>query len=64
MSYVVILFFYMWFLIFSLSLQQTLGAGKSSQDIIEDLASDILSKIPAAFEVEEIQVWYHSFQKM
>ncbi|CAI9716307.1 dynein heavy chain 3, axonemal-like isoform X2 [Octopus vulgaris] len=38
--------------------KQTLGAGKSSQDIIEDLASDILSKMPAAFEVEEIQKKY------
>lgn len=36
--------------------QQTSGGGKSSQDIIEELASDILQKIPHNFNLEEIQV--------
>ncbi|GFS14677.1 dynein heavy chain 3, axonemal [Elysia marginata] len=34
---------------------QTSGGGKSSQEIIEDLASDILQKIPQDFNLEEIQ---------
>ena len=35
---------------------QTAGGGKSSQEIIEDLASDILSKLPQEFNLEEVQV--------
>lgn len=35
---------------------QTSGGGKSSQDIIEELASDILSKLPPEFNLEEVQV--------
>ncbi|ELU09353.1 hypothetical protein CAPTEDRAFT_204917, partial [Capitella teleta] len=31
------------------------SGGKSSQDIIEDLASDILSRIPPNFNLEEVQ---------
>ena len=37
---------------------QTGGGGKSSQEIIEDLASDILSKLPPEFNLEEVQVKY------
>ena len=35
---------------------QTSGAGKSSQEVMEDLASDILSKIPLPFDTEMVQV--------
>ena len=35
---------------------QTGGGGRSSQEIIEDLASDILSKLPQEFNLEEVQV--------
>lgn len=35
---------------------QTSGGGKSSQEMIEELASDILTKIPADFNLEECQV--------
>ncbi|XP_059151038.1 dynein axonemal heavy chain 3-like [Physella acuta] len=35
--------------------RQTSGGGKSSQDIIQELASDILQKIPQNFNLEEIQ---------
>ncbi|XP_064605237.1 dynein axonemal heavy chain 3-like isoform X2 [Liolophura sinensis] len=34
------------------------GFGKSSQEIIEELASDILSKIPPDFNLEEVQSKY------
>ncbi|XP_053376707.1 dynein axonemal heavy chain 3-like [Mercenaria mercenaria] len=34
------------------------GGGKSSQDVIEELASDILTKIPPDFNLEEIQTKY------
>ncbi|XP_052779096.1 dynein axonemal heavy chain 3-like isoform X2 [Mya arenaria] len=34
------------------------GGGKSSQDVIEELASDILSKIPPDFNLEEVQAKY------
>ncbi|XP_041458176.1 dynein heavy chain 3, axonemal-like isoform X7 [Lytechinus variegatus] len=34
------------------------GGGKSSQQIIEDLASDILSKIPPNYNLEEVQTKY------
>lgn len=37
-------------------LLQLSGGGKSSQEIIEELASDILSKIPPDFDLEEVQV--------
>lgn len=32
------------------------GSGKSSQEIMEELAGDILSKIPPDFNLEEVQV--------
>ena len=32
------------------------GAGRTSQQIIEDLASDILSKIPSNFSLDEVKV--------
>ncbi|XP_065937642.1 dynein axonemal heavy chain 3 isoform X7 [Magallana gigas] len=35
--------------------RQTSGGGKSSQEMIEELASDILTKIPADFNLEECQ---------
>ena len=35
---------------------QLSGGGKSSQDLIEELASDILTKIPPDFNLEEVQV--------
>ena len=35
---------------------QLSGGGKSSQDVIEELASDILTKIPPDFNLEEVQV--------
>ena len=35
---------------------QTSSGGKSSQEIIDDLAVDILSKIPPDFDTEEVQV--------
>jgi hypothetical protein len=37
-------------------LLQTSGGGKSSQEIIEELASDILTKIPQDFSLEEVKV--------
>ncbi|GAB1598116.1 dynein heavy chain 3, axonemal-like [Argonauta hians] len=36
--------------------KQTIGVGKPSQDVIEDLARDILTKLPPSFKIEEIQV--------
>ncbi|CAH1783200.1 unnamed protein product [Owenia fusiformis] len=39
-------------------LLQTSGGGKSSQEIIEELACDILSKIPPDFELDEVQAKY------
>ncbi|XP_076448252.1 dynein axonemal heavy chain 3-like [Babylonia areolata] len=38
--------------------RQTSGGGKSSQEIIEDLASDILTKIPPDFNLDEVQSKY------
>lgn len=38
---------------------QLSGGGKSSQEVIEDLATDILSKLPAEFNLEEAQVTPH-----
>ncbi|XP_067685210.1 dynein axonemal heavy chain 3-like [Haliotis asinina] len=38
--------------------RQTSGGGKSAQEIIEDLASDILSKIPPDFNLEDVQNKY------
>ncbi|XP_068702145.1 dynein axonemal heavy chain 3-like [Montipora foliosa] len=38
--------------------RQTSGGGKSSQEVIEDLASDILSKIPFPFDTEVVQKKY------
>ncbi|PVD24892.1 hypothetical protein C0Q70_15382 [Pomacea canaliculata] len=38
--------------------RQTSGGGKSSQAIIEELASDILSKIPPDFNLDEVQGKY------
>ncbi|XP_055958183.1 dynein axonemal heavy chain 3 [Patella vulgata] len=38
--------------------RQMSGGGKSSQAIIEDLASDILTKIPPDFNLEEVQNKY------
>nr|XP_054750956.1 dynein axonemal heavy chain 3-like isoform X12 [Lytechinus pictus] len=38
--------------------RQASGGGKSSQQIIEDLASDILSKIPPDYNLEEVQTKY------
>lgn len=35
---------------------QTSSGGKSSQEVIEDLACDILSKIPLPFDTEMVQV--------
>ena len=35
---------------------QTTRGGKSSQDIIDELAADILSKIPLEFNLDDIQV--------
>ena len=39
-----------------LFLSQTSNGGKSSQDVLKDLASDILSKIPPPFDTEMVQV--------
>ncbi|XP_023932407.1 dynein heavy chain 3, axonemal [Lingula anatina] len=38
--------------------RQSSGGGKTSQEIIEELASDILSKIPPDFKLEEVQAKY------
>ncbi|XP_069141245.1 dynein axonemal heavy chain 3-like isoform X4 [Argopecten irradians] len=38
--------------------RQTSGGGKSSQEIIEELASDILTKIPPDFNLEEVKTKY------
>jgi len=38
--------------------RQTSSGGKSSQEVIEDLASDILSKIPFPFDTEVVQKKY------
>ncbi|KAK7101861.1 hypothetical protein V1264_020177 [Littorina saxatilis] len=38
--------------------RQTSGGGKSSQEIIEELACDILSKIPPDFNLDEVQGKY------
>ncbi|KAK6993742.1 dynein heavy chain 3 axonemal, partial [Biomphalaria glabrata] len=38
--------------------RQTSGGGKSSQEMIKELAQDILQKIPQKFNLEEIQVKY------
>ncbi|XP_071486244.1 dynein axonemal heavy chain 3-like [Diadema antillarum] len=38
--------------------RQAAGGGKSSQQVIEDLASDILSKIPPNYNLEEVQAKY------
>ncbi|XP_052058680.1 dynein axonemal heavy chain 3-like isoform X1 [Mytilus californianus] len=38
--------------------RQSAGGGKSSQEIIEELASDILSKIPPDFNLDEVQNRY------
>ncbi|KAL3852322.1 hypothetical protein ACJMK2_015979 [Sinanodonta woodiana] len=35
--------------------RQTSGGGKSSQEMIEDLAADILSKVPPTLNLEEVQ---------
>ena len=35
---------------------QSAGGGLSSQQVIEDLACDILSKIPADFRVDDVMV--------
>lgn len=35
---------------------QTSSGGKSTQEVIEDLACDILSKIPLPFDTEMVQV--------
>ena len=35
--------------------RQTTGGGKSPQQVIDELASDILSKLPPDFDLEEIQ---------
>ena len=37
-------------------LQSSGAGGKTSQEIIEDLASDILSKLPLEFNLEETKV--------
>lgn len=34
--------------------RQTGGGGKSSADVIEDLASDILSKMPNVYDMEKV----------
>ncbi|KAH9505438.1 Dynein heavy chain 3, axonemal, partial [Bulinus truncatus] len=38
--------------------RQASGGGKSSQEIIEELAKDILLKIPQNFNLEEVQIKY------
>ncbi|KAJ7385964.1 Dynein heavy chain 3, axonemal, partial [Desmophyllum pertusum] len=38
--------------------RQTSSGGKSSQEVLEDLASDILSKIPLSFDTEMVQKKY------
>ncbi|XP_033642613.1 dynein heavy chain 3, axonemal-like [Asterias rubens] len=38
--------------------RQASGAGRTSQQIIEDLASDILSKIPPNFSLDEVKAKY------
>lgn len=38
--------------------RQTSSGGKSSQDVLKDLASDILSKIPPPFDTEMVQKKY------
>ena len=44
---------YDWYRCFTL---QAAGGGRTSQQIIEDLAGDILSKIPPNFNLEEVKV--------
>ena len=39
-----------------LNILQTGGTGKSSQDVIDELAQDILSKLPQPFNLEEVKV--------
>ena len=43
--------YYSFYLLF-----KTDSGGKSSQEIVEELSVDILSKLPAEFDVEIIQV--------
>ena len=47
---------------FETCLFQLSGGGKSSQDVIEELASDILTKIPPDFNLEEVQVGFYETQ--
>ena len=44
-------------LAYSCLLLQDGGGGKSSQEIIDDLAKDIVSKIPPDFNLESVKVW-------
>ena len=36
---------------------QSSTGGKSSQEVIQELAVDILSKLPPDFNVEAVKVW-------
>lgn len=36
--------------------RQTSGGGKSSADVIEDLAADILSKMPQLYDMEAVSI--------
>ena len=40
--------------------RQTSGGGKSAQEVIDELAADILSKLPPNFEIEKVMKLYIS----
>jgi len=35
--------------------RQSGGGGKSSQDVVDELANDILSKLPADYDIEKVK---------
>lgn len=37
--------------------RQTSGGGKSSAEVIEELAADILSKMPDVYDIEAVRLW-------
>ena len=44
--------------------RQSGGGGKSSQEVVDELANDILSKLPADYDIEKVQVIYNSQHTM
>ena len=38
--------------------RQTCGGGKTSQEVVDDLAADILSKLPPDFNTEKVMELY------